>query len=97
MSVSVSFPGESRKEMNMFAAADIDGTGRFSTDFMIMSVGKISAEFHFVEMILCSRDEFGFTGHGAEAVIMTSFAFLKDSGTAGDFVNMFLHFAVMMT
>lgn len=58
--------GEVLDEVYMPAVSDIISTGGFSTEFMIMFIRKICMKLDFMEMILCTGDIFGFSGHGAE-------------------------------
>lgn len=82
-------------EVYMLPITDINGAGGLSVELMEMLIGKVRAEFDLMEMVLCTGDIFGFSGHGAEAVIMTIIAFLKDFGAAGQFVDMLLLFVVI--
>ena len=91
--VIIFFFGEILNEMHMLSTADVNGTGGFSVEFMIMAIGKISMEFHFVEVILFARYFHGFAGYRTKSVIMAFVTFPEDSGTAGKFVNVFLFFA----
>ena len=58
--------GEVLDEVYMLAVSDIISTGGFSTEFMIMFIRKICMKLDFMEMILCTGDILGFSGHGAE-------------------------------
>ena len=79
----------------MFAIANIDGTGSFSTELMKMLIRKVCVEFYFVEMITLIVGVGGFSGYCTESVIVTVTAFIKDFRAAGYFVDMFLFAAVM--
>ena len=69
--------------MHMFAVADINRTGSFSTKFMKVFVGKVCVEFHFMEVVLFVFCIDGFSGHGAESMVVAFITFLKNSCAAG--------------
>jgi len=96
MPVTVFHSGEGFCKMHMFAAAYVNGTGRFSAEFMIMAISKVCAEFYLVEMIIFTRDRHGFTGYCTKSVVMAVFAFLEYPGTSSYFVDMFLFTAILV-
>lgn len=90
MSVAVFFFGKVFQEVHVLAIANFDGAAGFAAKFMKMFIGKISAEFNLMEMVSFVFGVDGFSGNGAESMIVAVIAFSDDSGAAGQLVNMVL-------
>lgn len=62
-------------EVYMLSIANFNSTGGLSAELMEMSVRKVSAELHFMVVVIPILIVDSFTGYGAESVIVTFIAF----------------------
>ena len=83
MFVIIFFFSEIFDEMDVFSISNINRTGSLSTEFVKMFIGKVSMEFYIMEMIVFVWTVFGFSGYGAEPVIMAITILIKNSGASG--------------
>lgn len=81
----------------MLAASNVNGAGSLSAKFMVMSIGKVGTEFDLMIVVRSVVGVNRFSSYRAESMIMAVLAFPKDTGAAGQFVNMILLFTTRLT
>ena len=95
MLMTVFFFGAVFDEVYMFSVAYIVSDRGFATEFVLMFIRKICAEFNIVIVSLPVGSVFCFAGHCTETVIVAFAAFIENHGAAGQFVYMLLFVAFM--